>query len=400
MKLYTFSPTFSRNNFRADSGFFWRDSGLLHKAAVKLGHDSMVVLEGPAYPDDPDCIIRAMKPQLCDPEWWGNLGCDAVIMVAWALPKHAEITEAIQKSGIKFALHLDSCGNYYPYANHIEMLRLVWNAEKGAHPALLSRLLFFPLRFIKWTLRHFLEWSFDKYRNLISSPAISVTTPKALTGLRNFYARFSSDDCGDRFFLTGLPISEDCIYDESIPKENRIVSIGRWDAMIQKRPLFLIGASEVILRNNPDYEIDVFGKFPDFLLKHVDKMDPAVRNRFHVHGIQPGSVISSALQRSKIYLCTSSFESGPQTAYEAAACGATFISYDNIGIAAGQYLRETNHADLAAKDTYESFACAMACAISKWKAGIYDPKDISRYWTERCHSVNVVRKIMGHLSRK
>jgi glycosyltransferase involved in cell wall biosynthesis len=232
------------------------------------------------------------------------------------------------------------------------------------------------------------------------STFVSITTPSSLRGNAKLCKLYGGKNHPVKLHLTGLPISDLCSLNPETEKENTIVSIARWDAFVQKRPFMLMGICELAGQLPPGWKFEIFGRIPEAMTRWHAKLPLDIQSRVVIHGLQPGEIISHALQRAKIYLCTSSFETGPQTIYEALACGVSVVGLDSQNIAASKHAEIQGHAVLCKEDSPQSFMNSLKESISLWEAAAYKPRQIAEFWAANNHVSNLSRKIISILDLK
>ena len=390
-KWYTFAPC----NFSGNEAFFGRDSGLYYRGLQQLGHESKVILLGPAFEGDLPCILRATLPELESADWWRALQLDGVIMVAWARHRDTLIVRAIAASGTPLVMHVDSHGTAFPFFRQIETLKTFWRAQRGTHRGLALRSIYFLKDISRFSAEMLLFNTYRKYRHLRYANVVALTSPSSLKGHQQLCSLFGGKNHGINLQLTGYPIPEHYQWDPSIPKQKRIVAIGRWEALHQKRPYVLMDVCEQIARRHPDLQMDIFGTKTDALAYWHQALGPEVQDRIHVHGVRPGAVVARALQPAQISFFPSAYEGGPQALFECLACGVTTVGLDSPDLPGAGFAADYHHADLAPCDTTEALVAALDRGLKKWERGEYSAQQISETWVPKTHVTSLIKKILA-----
>ena len=388
-KWFTCAP----ERFEANPGFFWRDSGLLCRGLQEMGYESKVILPGPGFAEDPPDVLRATRAELESAQWWSSLNLDGVIMVAWARHRDTPIVRAIATSGTPLVLHVDSAGAAFPLFDQVEYLKTLWRGERGTGLGWGRMSVSFLKRAVVQGIKHLVRHSYLKYRHLRYATVVTCQTPISVERHRRFCAFFGGRENGVNLQLGGVPISGKFRWDSSIPKEKRIIAIGRWEDLRQKRANVLMEVSARIAQLHRDLHIDIFGTKTEALAHWHAALETDLQQRIHVHGQQPGEFLMLALQKAQISYFPSSHESGPQALIEGLNCGVTMVGLDGPDLAVPRWVASCNYGDRVERDTTEAHVAALDLALKKWERGEYSAKEISEFWVPKTE-VKAVLKIM------
>ncbi len=390
-RWYTCAPL----RFEANAAFFWRDSGLLCRELQKMGHESRVVLPGPAFDHEPSDVLRGSLAELESPEWWRRLNLDGVIMVAWGCHRDTPIVRAIAESGARVILHIDGNCTHFPLYHRRTRLQAFWRTEHDL-PHGLFRKGFSVLFQAAWESAFLiLKHSYLKYRHLRYLTLLSCQTPTSVEGNLRLCRLFGGRNHGVDVRLMGYPIPGNCEWDGSVKKEKRIIAIGRWDDLRIKRPYVLMAVCEAIARSHPDLKIDIFGTKIDAFDPWFQSLEPSLQENITVHGFQPGEKVAEVLLRSQVTFFPSASEGGPQALFEGLSCGATTVSLDSPYLPGSRWAADVGHADLADADTTEAFVAALDRALRKWERGEYCPRQISEYWVPRTRVDHLLKAMLA-----
>jgi hypothetical protein len=386
-KWFTFAPC----NFGANEGFFWRDTGLLCRGLQQLGHESKVILLGPAFEGDLPGIVRAEKLELESADWWRALELDGVIMMAWGRHRETPMVRAIAASGTPLVLHIDGSGNGFPLFDQIETLKTFWRAERGTGRVWPSRCAGFVTTATTQGVKLLLRHTYLKYRHLRYPTVVTLQTPTSLERHQRLCSFFGGKNHGIRLKLAGCHIPSTFEWNPSVAKEKRIISIGRWEDLKQKRAYVLMPVCAAIARSHPDLEIDIFGTRTEALANWHSGLEPGLQGRIHLHGVQPGPVVFQAAQKAQISFFPSSQESLLLALFETLACGASTVGLDSPDLPGTRWAADSQHADLAECDTTEAFVAALDRGLRKWERGEYSARQISGFWVPRTR----VERVLG-----
>ena len=386
-KWFTCAPA----RFEGTAAFFWRDSGLICRGLQELGYESKVVLPGPAFDGESSDILRATRTELESAEWWRSLKLEGVIMVAWARHRDTPIVRAIVSSGAKLVLHVDGNGSVYPLFDQVEHLKTLWRAERGTGCGLAARSLAFLNKAVIDGARLLIRHTYLRYRHLRYTTVASYQTPTSFEQAGRLCRLFGGRNHGVNLQLTGYPIPVKCRWDPAIPKEKRIIAIGNWEILRQKRANVLMEVCARIASIHPDLQIDIFGARTGALTRWHQSMEGDLQKRIHLHGFQPGEVVTLALQKAQVSFFPSAHEGGPQAMFEGLSCGVTTVSLDSPDLQGARWAAACHHGDLAARDSTEAYVAALDRALGKWGQGEYSPKGISEFWIPRTQVQSVIK---------
>jgi hypothetical protein len=358
-----------------------------------MGHESKVVLPGPGFSGDATDVVRASISQMRSSTWWRDQRLDGLIMVAWGRHQDTPIVRAIAESGTPLVLHIDGTCSHFPLFDTVENVKTLWRCEHdmgGRARRTFSFICNLAHTAVALTIKH----SYLKYRHLRFASVVTCQTPLALERNRRLCRLFGGRSHGVKLELVGYPISTACGWSPDVVKERRIVSVGRWDDLRQKRPGVLMAVCERLARKRKDVAIDIFGLKTDALEMWHGGLDLGIRQRILLRGQQPGGVVAQAMTRSQISFFPSSYEGGPQALFEALRCGASTVALDSPFMPASRWATDAGHGDLAAQDTTEAFVEALERGLDKWHAGTYQPRQISSFWEDFTHVERVLTRMI------
>lgn len=384
-KWFTCAPV----RFKGDASFFWRDSGLLCRGLQELGHESRVILPGPGFEGDESDILRADAAQLRSAAWWRDLKLDGLIMVAWGRHRDTPIVKAIAESGTRLVLHLDSIGDHFPLFNQLEGLKMYWRAERDTARNFADRFRRFLVSVTTDGTKNLLRHSYLKYRHLKYASIVTCQTPLSVEGNLRLCRFFGGPRHGVNVRLAGYPISKHCVWDPGVRKEKRVIAIGRWDDLRQKRPKVLMEVCSELTRRMTDVAVDIFGRTTPLMEKWHQELPESQRHRIFLHGSQPGPAVATAMQKAQVSFFPSSYEGGPQALFEALSCGCTTVGLDSIYLPGHKWAADRGHACLAGNDTSCGYLRAIERSLQSSAADTQHATIIAAHWHQwtRVHAV-------------
>lgn len=359
-KIYTCTPV----AFHANDGFHIRDTGLIAAGLRNLGYESKCIMPLPAHAEDLDLpLIRTEYKNLSSVAWWRGLKIDGVILYSWAAPRYLRIARAIRKAGIPLAIHLDTSGDF---------------ATK-------------PFKFnkegIKKQLVVLLQSLHLSYADVItaSAPCAQVLS----------HHRFFKKSTANKFVNMSNPIRPACAYNGYI-KENKIIAIGRWNDLKQKRPDFLTKTLQELYSNGCDSITEVYGFITESIREWHKNLPYEISSKILLKGAVPNQhLIEYVYNSAQIILCTSAFEGSHIVSCEALCCGCSVVT-TNIPDALRNVIWYTTKESgtVSKEDTPESLAQAILEEVQHWKDGKRNPHKIAQAWQPCFHTDKVLPEII------
>ena len=386
MKWFSCTPVSFKGNFP------FRDTGAYCTGFKSLGIESRLVMPLPSYAEDSPDVLRTEYSNLENSEWWRSLHLDGVVLYSWSLPRYTPIAKAIHESGTKLAIYLDTNEVVYPFQAWRGGTLLAARTAKAKHPQ------FWMAHFFKTILHaHLNVINYPKRRRHLGyADIIGIPSPGGVENHKKIPLLLSKTS-KNKLFLMPCPIT-DCNRHDGTSKEKRVMAVGRWDDLSQKRPFYLMTAVEIALAKDLELKFDLFGLAPDFIRKWRDSLPDDVRQRIALHGIKPNVEIGVYLRKSMACLCSSSHESTHLVSAEAVCNGASIVVPPLSTLKVVQWYASEDSGTIAEKDTPESFAAAICQEVENWAQKRRDPQKISDTWCSRLHVQETIRKLFARLA--
>ena len=375
--------------YTGGEAFFARDSGLLSVGLQMSCVESHAVMPGPSMPDDDPRLTRTGYANLSDAAWWRAQECDAVIFFSWAMPEYTRIAEAIQASGSRLLIFLDSAGFWNPWSNGPEWFKAQWDAcrrKRGLTTGL--------LRYIASIGRTFIPAAFDypRLKHMNVANVVTVTSPLVLERTKRYARKYGFTQLEAKIARLPLPVSTHMRYDGQ-HKRNRVICVARWlpEDWPEKGPQLLLDSLGAFLGKRPDYEAMVIGRGAS-ALRSAPFFPRNLRCRnLRLLDYLPNKDIAPFLAESTISVCSSFHESYHIASFEAACCGCSVVALRSPDLPALQFLAETN-GTLAIKETPEAFSEALVKEAAKWDDGLRSPSVASQQWQTETHANKVAAR--------
>jgi glycosyltransferase involved in cell wall biosynthesis len=387
-RWFTFIPL----RYQAADSWWQRDMGLLCLGFRAWGVDSRFVLlpgpDGPPQADAAKPFILASPEQLADPAWWTQWKLDGVVAVTWALPQHEPVVRAIKQAGIRLAIKLDMGGDRTPRGNFLRYLqvRRVVLHDQGAKAAGLQA--FF---------RTLLPWLWPKpfaaaaVRHLRYADKLLIETP----GAREQFARFlqvaGAPELVERTRLVPHPVTTDMVLAPGAPRQQLILSVGRWDSMQKDTPK-MIAVLAAVLAEYPGCRARLIGGGGPAVENLLRTVPAEIRSRIEYAGRVPHEELPAHYRAAQVFLCTSWHESFNIAAAEALCCGCSVVGPADI--ASMVYFAGARSGTPAASRSVAGFQAALRTELEAWASGGRDPLAISVYWRDRLHADRVAATIL------
>lgn len=378
MNIYTcaFKP------FTANDAFFSRDSGLLCKTLIQLGHNSKVIMPRPEDQTyfDPDLVVRGSECDLRSEQWWRELKIDAVAFICWGFKQHTPIIEAANRAGIKTCAIIDSNCNGYPYFDFYNTIQSLWRKGKESKSSVM-RTFGVVLRAIAFAVRG-LYYNYNANIQACSASIAAFNSKSSLIRAKKRATLFRSRNKINQLLLMGYPIPDNF---KPLPTESRkpcVLAIGRWGAVRHKRPNLLMAVAESVVRSNHSITFKIFGYVPEHMVKWHATLLPTIKERIELRGIVPNEEISQEIGGARVLYCPSASEGVPLPVVEALCGGCTVTGLQTDEIPGLSWAFQEGHGTAASDDTIESHVNAILSEMKLWGRGDRNPIEISEYWSK------------------
>ena len=376
--------------YHDDDHFWGRDMGLLARGMRANGVDARVVAIGDRGKYSPDLpLILGSREDLENPQWWRDLAPDGVILNTWSAPRYDAIRKAVLKATPRVMEKLDTGGVRSPRVWFGNYMLQTYGGYLDTNSPLKRALapVLAPVR--TWVTRYIPELLDKRMASSMSMmPLLAVESPIAVARIQR-YLRYYHDEIPEVACIPH-PVADDYMnWDDGHPKENRIVSVGRWDCFQKNFPLLVKVLTE-FLRIHPDWSADIVGTLPANWQSVIAQSDEFPRIRFL--GRLEHREISTIYQRAKIFMISSRYESFNIAAAEALCCGCSVVGPADIGSV--PFFTGSDSGTSACRQTFEHFLDALNAESDQWKSGGRNPHAISRHWLPKVGATAVAAKVL------
>ena len=383
--------TCAPRDYPGDELFFSRDTGLLCHGLRDAGVECGTILCGRPRADDHPDLIRGSLGELENPAWWTSRKVGAVVVHTWSRKEYTGILRAIRAAGCKMVLLQDGTGISGPLGPWRAWVRESWYMRRRRG---LAGMAWFVARMLHGHTARLLHFERERAVQFALADFVVAPSPEAVEAYRALFTRYGLGEGGSKVRLLPHPAAPWFSWNGSLPKENRIVAVGRWGDFWQKRPDLLGSALEECLGRHPDWSAEVFGA-PASLEDWHRRIPAALRSRVHLTGRVPNPRLAESMARAKILLCSSAYESFHIAAAEALCSGASVVGFDSPMVPSLRWFVSEKSGTLSSRFDAASLAGACDREISEWNVGNRDPADISRIWRSRLHAAEVARTLLA-----
>jgi len=390
MRILTCRP----KNFRGGEIFFSRDSGLCSRGLASIGIDSRSVSLAPAREGDLDELIRATREEMADPSWWRKQNADAVVLFSLADPQFLDIAKAIVASGAKLLQIADHHAIYSPLTDWPAHCAAAWHHHwyEPGWKKLLRTAAKLP---ISHTLG-LLTVDLPVARMVVAGDIFGAATPAAVERFRRLVRITHGKQAAQKVRLIPFPVGSHFIYDGTVPKEDLVVSVGRWHHP-QKRAPLLIATIERILNARPTTRFMIFGTITPSMLEWHGSLPNKQSDRVKFCGKVPNVELARSYQKAQIMLISSAYEGCHIASAEAMCCGCSIAGCDSPFLGALRWHAEIGSGSLAHKATARSLSEATCRELDAWTKGTRDPSRISQTAVSCFHTEQVARTILASI---
>jgi hypothetical protein len=317
------------------------------------------------------------------PETYLNDHPDCVVITTW-LAK-SELVQKIRPFTSKIIALSDSDGYIGAQVHPRQLLLRMWSFHLRRTQKIRSAF---------WWFRQYLyaapRVDLEALRSIELSDRVVVFSPGAKDNLTRFVTHYHRRDLSDRFLVAPYPVQDS--YAES-PKNgdrlNQIVVIGRWDDD-QKDGKLLYQTICQSLKTPSTYQFVIVGPKGEERFAPLQMQFP---DRVQYLGSIPPAQIQQLLQRSRILLSTSRWESGPIVAAEAMLSGCSLVGPRSIP-AFKQFCDDCGCGSTFIARSASAVTRAIQTEIQAWQNGTRDSQLIASKWKDYFTSVEVCKKLL------
>ena len=374
--------------YTGGDAFWGRDAGLTCLGMRGLGVNCRFVALGPeSQPADAPAILTSFD-NMQRADWWKQWQAEAVLFNCWAAPRYEPVSRAIREAGSKLIVRLDTDGVTSSRTHFREYLsKMYCGFHEERKPAAALQALAKALLFRLCPSVHD-----DKVlRHLRHADCIAIESPRALQRYEQYLAACGAPELGAKLRVIPHPVAEIFRHDPGVPKERRLVAVGRWESIFKDTPL-LVRTLVQVLRREPDYCATVIGSGADLVERLLARRGADVRARIEVRPRVPQAQLVAEYQRAQIIVVSSRSESFHIAAASALCCGCSVVGPESIPSLA--WFASEGGGSLGASRTAENLAAAARAEIVAWREGRHDPKQISARWTNLVTAEAVARQCL------
>lgn len=373
-----------------EGGAFWdRDNGLLALGMLKIGVDARFAALGkPEAKKDLPLILGELE-QWRQPEWWKQWKADGVMFNSWGAPRYEPVARAIKASGARLVIRLDTDGLRSPRTHFYRYLKntYIHARDHGPQPAALYALAktlcfrFLPAAHDQGTMRHYEH-----------ADAIIVESPLAQATVARYLRGFGRDDLAAKLRLVAHPVKDEFCYEPAIPKQRRVLAVGRYNVYVKDAPL-LMRVLERTMPANPDYTVTVIGPGMESLQRWRSRLAEETRRRITVAGRVEHAALKQYYQEAQIVLFTSRSEGFPVAGEEAMSCGCSVVGPGTLP--AFHYMTSESSGTCSISRRTGDMCDALSAEMELWRRGFRDPKRISDIWHPRVAASAVAAQVVS-----
>jgi glycosyltransferase involved in cell wall biosynthesis len=379
--------------YSPDGGFWTRDAGLMVLTLREMGYDAWLVALGDASTVTEGMpVLTVSLEDLSSAAWWKAQRPDGAVLTTWSAPRFDRMRKAALQATPRVLERLDSSGarsaRLFPGPYYLQ----TWVQYAEDLPPWL-RFIAFPIAAARTALLYSFPSLMDERMaaTMRQLPGLLAESPIAAERIRRMIERFSPP--APRIETIAHPVNESIIRRTDGPKENRIITVGRWAAVQKDFPL-LRKVLRDFLQDHPDWEATVVGSgVPENIAR--SSSHEKWEERVTYHNKMSHQELSREYNRAKIYLMVSRHESFCIAAAEALCCGVSVVG--SRAVPSSYYFAETNSGTVAARRTRAGFRAALGSEVQSWNTGARDPAAVALEWHKRAGCFAVARRTLEFL---
>ena len=355
-------------------GFWTRDAGLMVLTLRDMGYDAWLVSLGDATTDTTNRPVMAVPlEELSMPEWWQAQKPDAVVLSGGSAPRHDAMRKAALSVTPRVVERLDTDGvrsaRLFPGPYLVRAI----GGYQDQLPAY-ARELSLPLAAARTALFYAFPRLMDErmVATMMRLPAMMAESPIALDRMQRMCQTYSGHQ--HHIAMIPHPVNEAEIHYDGTPKENVLISVGRWDSYQKDYPL-LRKIIQGFLERHPDWKAMVVGRGIPAADFDPGRNTEEWRTRASFHTKLEHAELAKAYNRSKIYLMASRYESFCIAAAEALCCGGSVVG--SCTVPTSYYFAENNAGRVVDPRNLRTFLSALDAEVDSWTKGERNPESIS-----------------------
>lgn len=353
-RIYTCTPV----AFHGNASFFTRDTGLICRSLQGAGIESRPVMPLPAHADDlPGEVLRVPPARLRSAAWWRSLGLDGVVLYSWGDPRYTAVAAAIKRAGIRLVIHYDANCELH---EHLQR-------PGGALKRLVNRLKDAAVNRLR-------------ARHLAYADAITCSAPMAQAFRTDpYYGQHVAAKC---ITMPG-PVNRVFRF-RGLARERLMLAVGNWANSVPKRPEMLTAALEAYYAATPDHlrcRTEIYGTATDYLLAWHAALPADTQRWVTLAGRATPEQLANACNRARFIICPSRSEGSHGASAEALCCGCSVVCPNRpVMLCNVIWYTSRESGTVAADDTPQGLADAMAAENAAWDSGLRNPQQISAAW--------------------
>lgn len=353
-----------------------------------LGTDCRFVALGlESQPAEAPLILTSLE-NMERAAWWRQWRADAVLIYSWAAPRYVAVARAIHEAGCRLVVRLDTDGVTSPRKFFKAYFDKTYCDFRERHkPAAAFQAL---AKSILFRLRPEL-YDHKVLRHLGHADYALIESPLALERYQKYLAACGAPELGAKLRVIAHPVAEFFRPDPSVPKEPRLLAVGRWESIFKDTPL-MVRTLVQALRRAPEYRATIIGSGAEIVERLLAQHGADVRARIDVRPRLPQSELVVEYRRAQIIVVSSRSESFHIAAASALCCGCSVAGPDTIPSLA--WFASEEGGTLAGSRSADALADAVVAEITAWRNGWRDPKKISARWMKLVTVEAVARQCM------
>ena len=320
-------------------------------------------------------FIQRTPDELYSEDFWLKNDSDVIIAYPLQGAFYSPLIEKMKLGGKNVLLKFDSDGKIaFPLQRHHLRIPL---RERLTVGNLISDM-WWHIAFKSLKRRKHAKVATETIRQLELSNGAIIESPEALSNLNYFLAAWGRSDLIKKTHFIPNPVTPEFIEDEVVPKENIVVSHGRWDDFKVKNTQTMAETIVEFLKKRADYRAVIFGSGIARVESIVANASRDVKDRIEISGYIQHEKVKGFLRKAKMLFVPSRWESFSIAAAEALCTGCSVVG---TPVEALRYLSMQGFSGtIASTFDKKAILAALLQDATKWERGEYKPEKISIFW--------------------